>query len=175
MADAAAPPIVVGRVRKPHGLKGELAVFPLTDAPEAVYVPGRELSLLDLGGKVLGTITLEAARIYHRECLLRLVDHTSREAVDAYRGLFLAVPREVMPPLADDEIYQQDLVGFAVRDEADEPLGIVSAVYDLPAGATIEVQGPKREFLLPYRAEYVKTMDRAGRRLVVVIPDGLLD
>lgn len=175
MADAAAPPIVVGRVRKPHGLKGELAIFPLTDDPEAVYVKGREVSLLDLGGKVVGTIQIEAARIYHRECLLRLENHSSRESVDAYRGLFLGVPREAMPPLADDEIYQQDLVGFAVRDEADEPLGIVSAVYDLPAGATIEVQGPQREFLLPYRTEYVKLMDREGRRLVVSVPDGLID
>jgi 16S rRNA processing protein RimM len=85
------------------------------------------------------------------------------------------VPREAMPPLADDEIYQQDLVGFAVRNEADEPLGIVSAVYDLPAGATIEVQGPEREFLLPYRTEYVKQMDREGRRLVVSVPAGLID
>lgn len=175
MADAAAPPIVVGRVRKPHGLKGELAIFPLTDQPEAVYVKGREVSLLDLAGTVVGTIRIEAARIYHRECLLRLEHHSSREAVDGYRGLFLGVPRETMPPLEDDEVYQQDLVGFAVRNEADEPLGIVSAVYDLPAGATIEVQGPEREFLLPYIGEYVKQMDRDARRLVVAVPDGLLD
>jgi ribosomal 30S subunit maturation factor RimM len=51
----------------------------------------------------------------------------------------------------------------------------VSAVYDLPAGILIEVQGPKREFLLPYKKEFVKQVDRAGRRLRVSLPEGLLE
>ena len=175
MSEAAAPPIVVGRVRKPHGLKGELAIFPLTDDPEGVFVRGRELFLVDLAGEQVGTITVEAARIYHRECLLRIVDHHSREAVDGYRNLFLAVPRDALPPLEEGEVYQQELVGFAVSDEQGTPLGLVSAVYELPAGVTLEVQGPKREFMLPFVAEYIRQTDRAGRRLVVTIPDGLLD
>jgi 16S rRNA processing protein RimM len=170
-----APPIVVGRVRKPHGLKGELSIFPLTDEPEAVFVRGRTLRVLDLRGDELGTVTLDTARGYHREVLLKFTDHASREAVEHYRGLFLAVGRDELPPLDEGEVYLQDLVGFAVRDEADAPLGIVSEVYDLPAGPVIEVQGPKREFLLPFRAEYVRQTDREGRRLVVTVPDGLLD
>jgi ribosomal 30S subunit maturation factor RimM len=80
-----------------------------------------------------------------------------------------------LPALDEGEVYQQDLVGFAVHDPAGIPLGIVSAVYDLPAGLTIEVQGPVREFLLPFRGEYVQRTDTAGRRLVVTVPDGLLD
>jgi ribosomal 30S subunit maturation factor RimM len=51
----------------------------------------------------------------------------------------------------------------------------VSAIYELPAGLMIEVQGPKREFLLPYRKEFVREVDREGRRLVVVLPEGLLE
>ena len=175
MADAAAPPIVVGRVRKPHGLKGELAVFPLTDDPEAVFVAGREIELRDLRGDLVGNLVIESARLYHRECLLKFVGHDRREAVEEYRQLFLAVAREAMAPLADGEVYQQELIGWSVRDEADQPLGIVSEVYDLPQGPTIEVQGPKREFMLPFRAEYVKRVDRAARRLVVTVPEGLLE
>lgn len=170
-----AAPIVVGRVRKPHGLKGELSIFPLTDTPDEVYVPGRVLQVLNLGGDVVGEVTVETARGYHREWLIRFTDHANREAVESYRQHFLAVDRAVLPPLDDGEIYQQELVGFAVRDEAGTPLGIVSSVYELPAGVTIEVQGPKREFMLPFRAEYVVESDIAGRRLVVRIPDGLLD
>lgn len=175
MTDAAAPPIVVGRVRKPHGLKGEISIFPLTDSPEVVFTPGRTIYLLNLGGDIVGTVELDAARGYHREWLVKLTGHTRREAVDEFRGLFLAVDRDAVPPLEDGEVYQQDLVGFAVRDETGEPMGLISAVYDLPAGLTIEVQGPKREFLLPFRAEYVKETDREGRRLVVSVPIGLLD
>jgi 16S rRNA processing protein RimM len=172
---SSAPPIVVGRVRKPHGLKGELSVFPLTDEPEEVFVRGRTLRVLDLRGDELGTVTLETTRGYHREWLLKFTDHASRDAVESYRGLFLAVGRDELPPLDEGELYLRDLVGFAVRDESDAPLGLVSEVYDLPGGPVIEVQGPKREFMLPFRGEYIKHTDRDGRRLVVTIPDGLLD
>ena len=172
MADAAAPPIVVGRVRKPHGLKGELAVFPLTDDPAAVFVVGRAIQLRDLAGDLVGEVVIDQVRLYHRECLLKFQGHDRREAVEEYRQLFLAVAREALPPLEAGEVYQQELIGWAVRDESDEPLGIVSEVYDLPQGTTIEVQGPKREFLLPFRAEYVKVVDRETKRLVVSVPEG---
>ncbi len=174
MTDAA-PPVVVGRIRKPHGLKGEIAIFPLTDAPDAVFAPGRSLTLLDLAGTVSGTVTVEQARIYHRECLLRLRGYGDRDAVESLRGRLLAVDRETLPPLADGEVYQQELVGWAVQDEAGTPLGIVSAVYDLPQGCTVEVQGAVREFMLPFRAEWIRDTDRAARRLVVRVPDGLLE
>jgi 16S rRNA processing protein RimM len=174
MADAA-PPIVVGRIRKPHGLKGEVAVFPLTDTPDAVFANGRVLQVIDLAGKALGTVTVDEARIYHRECLLRFAGHADRDAVERYRGRLLAVDRAELPPLAEGEVYQQEMVGWAVRDESGAPLGIVSAVYDLPQGCTIEVQGARREFLLPFRAEYVRHTDREACRLTVRVPAGLLE
>lgn len=175
MSDAAAPPIVVGRVRKPHGLKGELAIFPLTDDPEGVFVVGQHLTLLDLRGEPVGDLSVEQARVYHREVLLRLTGHPDRNAVEGYRGLFLAVPAAVLTPLAEGEVYQQELVGWAVRDEADAALGIVSAVYDMPQGLVLEVQGPKREFLIPFRGEVVKVTDRENRRLVVDVPPELMN
>ncbi len=165
---------MVGRVRKPHGLKGELAIFPLTDDPEGVFVAGRVLQLIDVAGDPVDEVVIEHARVYHRECLLKLRDHHSREAVESMRQLFVAVERGALPPLAEGEVYQQELVGWAVRTEADEPLGIVSEVFDLPQGTTIEVQGPVREFLLPFRSEYVRAVDREARRLVVTVPEELL-
>jgi ribosomal 30S subunit maturation factor RimM len=62
-----------------------------------------------------------------------------------------------------------------VRHEDGTPLGIVSSVYEMPGGLMIEVQGPKREFLLPYRREFVTGVDREARKLTVVPPEGLLD
>ena len=62
-----------------------------------------------------------------------------------------------------------------MRNEQGEPQGRESDVYEMPTGVRIEVQGPKREFLLPYRKEFVVSVDRSERRLVVAPPDGLLD
>src|SRR5690606_16468012 len=82
---------------------------------------------------------------------------------------------ETLTPPADGEVYVHELEGFAVRHENGTPLGLVSSVYEMPAGLMIEVQGPRREFLLPYRKEFVLAVDREARRLVVAPPAGLID
>jgi 16S rRNA processing protein RimM len=168
--------VVVGRLRKPHGLKGDCTLFPLTDDPETIFAPGREVWVVDLRGQtVAGPLQIERSRSYHREWLIKFAGVDHRDALDPFRAHFLGVPQEALGPLAEDEVYLHELDGFSVRQEDDTPLGLVSAVYDLPAGILIEVQGPKREFLLPYKKEFVKQVDRAGRRLLVTLPEGLLD
>jgi 16S rRNA processing protein RimM len=168
--------VVVGRLRKPHGLKGECTLFPLTDDPETIFAPGRELSVVNLAGEtVAGPLTIEQSRSYHREWLVKFAGVDSRDALEPFRAHFLGVPADALGPLAEDEVYLHELDGFSVRLADETPLGLVSAVYELPAGIMIEVQGPKREFLLPYKKEFVQQVDRAGRRLVVTPPEGLLE
>jgi 16S rRNA processing protein RimM len=168
--------VVVGRLRRPHGLKGDCTLFPLTDTPESVFAPGREVWLVDLGGEtVAGPFTVERSRSYHREWLVKFAGVESRDALDPFRGSLLGVPQEALGPLADDEVYLHELDGFSVRLADGTPLGLVSAVYELPAGLMIEVQGPKREFLLPYKKQFVQQVDRVGRRLVVTLPEGLIE
>lgn len=168
--------VVVGRLRKPHGLKGDCTLFPLTDSPEEVFTPGREVWLVNLGGEtVAGPLTLERGRSYHREWLVKFTGIDNRDALDPYRGQFIGVPQESLGPLGEGEVYLHELDGFSVRLADDTPLGLVSAVYELPSGLMIEVQGPQREFLLPYKKEFVQQVDRAARRLVVSLPEGLLE
>jgi len=168
--------MVVGRLRKPHGLKGDLTLFPITDDPETVFAPGRSVWLVGLDGEtVAGPVTIERSRSYHREWLVKFAGADGREAIDPWRGLFLAVPADELTPPECDEVYLHELDGFAVRLPDETPLGLVSAVYELQAGLMIEVQGPRREFLLPYKKEFVRQVDRAGRKLVVTLPEGLIE
>jgi 16S rRNA processing protein RimM len=168
--------MVVGRLRKPHGLKGDCTLFPITDDPEAVFAPGRAVWLVGIeGATVAGPVTIERSRSYHREWLIKFEGADRREAIDPWRGLFLAVPAAELTPPSGDEVYLHELDGFSVRLPDETPLGLVSAVYELPSGLMIEVQGPKREFLLPYKKEFVQQVDRAGRRLVVTPPEGLIE
>ena len=168
--------LVVGRLRKPHGLKGDIAVFPLTDDPDHAFAPGRSVWLVNLeGDAVAGPFEIERSRGYHREWLMKIrgVDH--RDAWEPWRGLFLGAPADTLAPPEGNEVYVHELEGFAVRHEDGTALGLVSGVYELPGGLMIEVQGPKREFLLPYRKEFVLSVDRGERRLVVAPPAGLID
>jgi len=168
--------LIVGRLRKPHGLKGDVTLFPITDAPEAVFAPGRSVWLVGLDGEtVAGPVMIERSRAYHREWLVKFEGADRREAVEAWRGLFMAVPAGELAPPEGDEVYLHELDGFAVRLPDETPLGLVSAVYEMPSGLMIEVQGPKREFLLPYRKEFVREVDRAERKLVVTPPEGLVE
>ena len=168
--------LVVGRLRKPHGLKGDTTLFPLTDDPATVFAAGRLVWLVGLDGEtVAGPVTIEWSRPYHREWLIKFEGADGRDALDPWRGLFLAVPADELTPPEGDEVYLHELEGFSVRLPDETPLGLVTAVYELPAGIMIEVQGPKREFLLPYKKEFVQQVDRGARRLVVTPPEGLLD
>lgn len=168
--------MVVGRLRKPHGLKGEVTLFPLTDRPDEVFTPGRSLAVVDLAGAVAGgPFQIERARAYHREWIVKFAELDVREAWDPWRGMFVAADLGDLPAPEGDEVWLHELVGFAVRHSDGTALGIVSDVYELPAGVTIEVQGPKREFLLPYRREFVLEVNREERRLVVEPPAGLIE
>ena len=168
--------IVVGRFRRPHGLKGECTIFPLTDDPARVFAAGRALGVVDLAGEVVGPpLTVERSRAYHREWLLKFAGIEHRDGLTPYRNGFLAVPASDATPLADGEVYLHELDGFAVRLGDGTPVGLVTGHYEMPNGLVIEIQGPKREFLLPYRKEFVLQVDRGARRLVIAPPDGLLD
>ncbi len=168
--------LLVGRLRKPHGLKGDCAIFPLTDEPEAVFAPGRQVWVKDLAGEIVaGPLTIARSRPYHREWLVAFEGHDRIEAVEAWRGTFLAADASELRQPDPDEVYLHELAGFAVRDQSGAALGVVSDMAEGPTGLMLTVQGPKREFLLPFRKEFVKNVDREGRRLVVELPEGLMD
>ena len=168
--------LVVGRLRKPHGLKGDCAVFPLTDDPVEVFAPGRELWLKNLAGDlVAGPLVVERSRSYHREWLVAFREHLRIEAVEPWRGHFLTAASTALRPPADGEVYLHELVGFAVQDAAGPALGLVTRTVDTPTGLMLEVQGPRREFLMPFKKEFVVELDRAGRKLVVQLPAGLTE
>lgn len=168
--------LVVGRLRKPHGLKGDCAVFPLTDEPEAVFAPGRELWVKNVAGELLaGPLVVERSRPHHREWLLAFRGHTRIEAVEPWRGKFLTAESAELRTPSEGEVYLHELAGFAVRDAAGAALGLVTRVLELPSGLMLEVQGPKRQFLVPFRKEFVVGLDRGARQLVVALPEGLVD
>ncbi len=168
--------LAVGRLRKPHGLKGEFAIFPLTAEPETVFAPGRRLVRMGLDGAVLGEpIEVERSRGFHREWLVKFRGVEVRDETDNWRGQFLGAPAEELTPPADGEVYLHELEGFAVQAEDGTAYGLVSGLIELPAGVALEVQGPKREFLLPFIKQFVREVRRDDRVLVVVLPEGLLD
>jgi 16S rRNA processing protein RimM len=168
--------LVVGRLRKPHGLQGDCAVFPLTGDPELAFAPGATVRLKDLAGEVVaGPLVIARSRAYHRQWLVAFADHLAVDAVKPWSGLFVVADASALRPPGDGEVYLHELAGFSVQDRSGSPLGLVSQVTELPSGLMLLVQGSKREFLVPFRKEFVVDVKRSERTLVVELPDGMLD
>ena len=168
--------LVVGRLRKPHGLKGNVTVFPTTSDPETVYAAGQEVQVKGLDGEFVGSpLVIEWSKPYHREWLLKFETLDRIEDVEWLRGLFLTTHDSRLTTPGTGEVWLHELEGFAVARSDGTPLGLVTAWYETPAGILIEIQGPKREFLLPFKKEFVPEVDRDARRLIVTPPDGLIE
>ena len=165
--------MVVGRIGRPHGVRGEVTVEVRTDDPDARFVPGVELRT-DPAER--GPLVVRGRR-WHRETLLLAVEGVDqREDAEALRGTELLVAIDELPPLPDpDDFYDHQLVGLQVRLPDGSPLGRVAAVRHDGADLLVVEREDAHDALIPFVAAIVPTVDVAGGFVVVDPPEGLLE
>ena len=166
--------VVVGRIGRPHGLQGEVAVEVRTDDPELRLAPGAVLRT-DPARPV--PLTVATGRVHGGRLLLRFDGFPDRTSVEGLRGLLLVA--DVDPderPEDPDEYFDRQLVGLAVRTVTGAQVGVVEEMLHLPGQDLISVRSPDgRELLVPFVEAIVPTVDLATGEIVVDPPDGLLD
>ncbi|KAA0024302.1 ribosome maturation factor RimM [Antrihabitans cavernicola] len=169
--------LVVGRVTKSHGIKGELVVEVRTDDPDLRFAVGTVLQGHKPRDKQLLSYTVEAAREHSGRLLLRLVGIDDRDSADALRGLLFVIDSADVQPSDDpDEFYDHELEGLAVRLTDGTPVGTVREVLHSAAGEMLAVVGEdKREILVPFVAAIVPFISTADGFIEIDPPDGLLD
>ena len=182
--------VIVGRVRRAHGVKGELVVEPLTDEPDAVFASGRRI----FAGTVDGDpamrsgrkaadgepLTVLSARPFKGGFLVVLDGLTDRNEADTWRERFLLAPAGELSPPGENEVYLDDLIGMQAVGDGGAALGDVTNFFELPQGIVLEVKlaqarGAQKDVLLPFTDEVVTDIDSNARVIVVKMPDGLLD
>lgn len=164
--------LLVGEIRRAHGIRGECRVLPTTDHPESVYAPGRVLALGSPAGEVaaeFGAVTVVSARPFKGELIVRFREVRDRSIAEAFRARTLLIPREEAQPLATGEYFVSDLVGLEVRTVAGDPVGRVQEVYEVGTVRLLGVEDGGEERLLPFRKEIVKDVDLV-RRVVTIDP-----
>jgi len=167
--------LAVARLRKPHGLKGEVVVWTLTDDPESVLCVGRELVPIDEAGRPVGdAVAIERSRPYHREWLLKFEGVTDRTAVEQWRERVFGVPAADLPAPAADELYVHEVPGARVT-VAGREIGKAIGLLDTPGGALLSIEVSGREVLVPFRKPIVVRVDRANRSIEIDPPPGLLE
>ena len=171
--------VIVGRVRKVHGLQGELVVEPITDRPDAIVASGRRV----FGGTPSGAIgrdrrelTVRRSRPFKGGFVVAFDGVDDRDEAEKWRGRFLLVPGAELDPPAEDEVYIHDLYGMTVLLADGAEVGVVETVYELPQGLGLDVKrAGGGSVVLPWRPEVVRSVDTERRTIVVEPPPGLLD
>jgi len=170
--------VVVGRIGRPHGVRGQVTVEVRTDDPDLRFAPG---SVLLTEPAARGPLTVEDARWHSGTLLLTLArpDGTvvvGREEADALRNTMLQVPVTELPQLEDpDSYYDHQLVGLAAQLPDGTPVGQVTGVRHEGTELLVLRRPEGGELLVPFVTAIVPTVDLAGGRLVVDPPEGLLD
>ena len=170
--------LAVGLLKKPHGVKGDVLVLPLTDAPEKMFRPGRVLALLDRQGRPTGeTLTVERSRSYHRAWLLHFAGIEERTALEAVRERALGITVGEARPLAPGEFYMHELIGLTVVLKDKTPVGTVREVFEAPQSWLLSVarEDGGKDHLVPFVAGVVRRVDRGAQTVVIDPPDGLLE
>jgi 16S rRNA processing protein RimM len=171
--------MIVGRVRNAHGLRGELVIEVITDAPDAVFAPGRRV----FAGTVAGdpapdarTLEVVQASPFKGGLRVRFAEIADRTEAENWRERYLLIPSAEGEPLGEGEVYLHDLPGMTVELESGQPVGVVREVYELPQGIMLEVdRGSAASSVMIQYDPVVSSVDREARRIQIAPPDGLLD
>src|SRR6478672_1097960 len=145
--------LVVGRVAKSHGVRGELVVEVRTDDPGARFAPGVRLRGRAARSKEVREFTVESAREHSGRLLVQLVGVSGRTAADALRGTLFVVDSAELPPSEDpDEFYDHELEGLTVQLTDGTVVGKVTEVLHSAAGELLSVRAADdgREILIPF-------------------------
>lgn len=175
--------LLMGRVGKTHGVRGEVKVMPETDDPQRFA----DVERLFLGPtpEAARPVEVEGVRFQYPRgrtvILLALGGVETVEAAEDLRNLHLYAHPDDLPPLEEGEVFVHDLIGLDVYEadeagvEAPEPFGTVRDLYD-GAQLLFAIARPgKPEVLLPDVEEFVVRVDLEAGRLVVRLPEGLID
>ncbi|MCF6523282.1 ribosome maturation factor RimM [Streptomyces sp. JJ36] len=166
--------LVVARIGRAHGIKGEVTVEVRTDEPESRLAPG---AVLATDPAAAGPLTIESGRVHSGRLLLRFAGVADRTAAEALRNTLLIA--EVDPeerPEDPEEFYDHQLVDLEVVTRGGRALGRVAEVAHTPGQDLLIVRRPEGgETLVPFVAEIVPEIDLEGQRAVVDPPPGLIE
>ena len=166
--------VVVARVGRALGVKGDVLVDVLTDEPERRLAPG--VDVLIMGSD--RTLRIESARPHGGRLCLHFVGADDRSDAEALTGLMLEAERAPGErPEDPEEFYDDDLIGLEVMTEAGDRVGAVTEVLHLPAQDILAVRADAQspEILIPFVSEIVPLVDIDARRVVIRPPAGLLE
>jgi 16S rRNA processing protein RimM len=165
--------VVIGRVLRPHGLKGEVVVEVLTDFPER-FLEGSRVGLSGAAHEAR-EMHIVAARPHQGRVLLTFEGVSDVSAAETLRNAELSVRAQDVAPRPPGFVYHWEIEGAVVVDTAGKPLGRVTELADAGGRPLLVVETARGPRDVPFAHPIVVSVDVAGRRVVLAPPAGLLD
>jgi 16S rRNA processing protein RimM len=165
--------VLVGRIARPHGLRGQVIVTPETDFVDERFQAGATFwTRSERGHEVL---KVNSARVQNGRPVIGFEGFEKIEDVERLAGLDLRIPEDSLRPLDAGAYYLHDLVGCAVETISGESVGEVKRVEGGAGASVLNVEGRRGEVLVPLAADICVEVDVAGRRIRINPPEGLLE
>ena len=172
--------IIVGRIGRPHGIRGEVVIGVRTDEPDLRFAVG---ATLDAGRSADGDVaadgaplTVAAKRWHSGQLLVAFAGIDDRTAAGELTGTWLSLDSSRLPATPDpDEFRDHELIGLSVRTSAGQPVGVVTDVLHYGQDLLVVQGADGAEHLVPFVKAIVPEVDVVAGLLVIDPPPGLLD
>jgi 16S rRNA processing protein RimM len=156
---------VIGKILKPHGLNGDLRVYPTTDDPSRFEL--LEQVEVRVPGSDAVTETIERVWYHKGFVMLKFKGVQNARDAEAFRNAELVIPDELALPLEENEYYSRDLYGMSVYSEKNEELGVITGILQTGANDVYVVRSDTRETLVPAIKQCVLSVEISDRRMVI--------
>jgi 16S rRNA processing protein RimM len=168
-------------VRRAHGVRGELVVELMTDAPDVIFASGARVFMGDANGDIwrdpktnaVRELKIISSRPFKAGLLVTLDAVTDRTEAERWNDRHLLVPFEELTEPDEGEVFLHELAGMRVVDEAGAALGDIRGFFQVPHGVLLDVRTKRGDVALPFNEMFVREVNRKERTMTVAIPDEL--
>lgn len=163
--------VVMGKLRKPHGIRGEMVMTVLTDFPE-LLAPGQEVYV----GEEYQPLTVRSIRWHKDDMLVGFEEYEDRDLVGVHRNQLLFITVEDLPELPEEEFFFHEMIGLEVITDTGQELGTLGEILDTGANDVyvVEREG-KKDILLPATEEVILEVSLEKGWMKVHLLPGLMD
>jgi 16S rRNA processing protein RimM len=165
--------VTVGRILRPHGIRGEVKVVPLTGSPESLTAL-QSLFIKGVGEEKL-QLKIERLRIRQDRVILKLSDFDNRSQAESLRNAELLARKQDLPSLPEGHYYIHELVGLTVKTMQGEKIGTICDVIQTPAQDVYVIDAGEKEIMIPAVKQFVKRINIQKNEMWIDPIEGLIE
>jgi 16S rRNA processing protein RimM len=166
--------VLIGKVAKPHGIRGEVKVYTFSELPDNLQLY-KSLVLQKPGESETRKYSLVKSRPQGKLAIVQLQGVDTRDEAEALQGSEIWLDKSEIPGLEPGEYYWHQFVGLQAVTDTGTALGKISGLFTTKAHDVMVIAGAEREYMIPVNDEIIKQVDTKAGKVIIAPPAGLLE